>query len=124
MSSISGIGSATSTYVNKTASDGDSAAVEAKESAATKLSEKLNGGQSKSTSANQSSNSNNLSQLKMYASQHMTASQIAQKLGIPISTIVQEARTAGITLNNGSSSSNSTNTAANAAVGKNVDTTA
>jgi hypothetical protein len=58
MSNISGISSATSTYVNKTASDGDSAAIEAKESAATKLSEKLNGGQSQSTSANQSSNAN------------------------------------------------------------------
>ncbi|MGA7641771.1 MAG: hypothetical protein WBW56_06155, partial [Syntrophobacteraceae bacterium] len=42
--SISAIGSATSVPVNNIASDGDSAAVEAKESTATKLAEQQNGG--------------------------------------------------------------------------------
>ena len=118
---IAALNSATSHYLQNTAPDGDSAAVEAKESAKTKLTEQQNGGKSTPPSGGtQSSSNNNLARIKMYANQHMPASEISQRLGISVSTVVQEASAAGINLNSGSSS---TSTSANPYVGKNVDTT-
>ena len=120
--SISAISSTTGNYMQGTASDGDSAAVEAKESAATKLSEQLNGGKSSSTSGGtQSSSNNNLVKIKMYANQHMPAAEIAQRLGMSVATVVQEASAAGVNLNSANSPA-TTNT--NAAVGNYVDTMA
>lgn len=123
--SISGISSATSNYLKSAASDGDSAAVEAKESTTTKLAERLNGGTArKATSASTgqaSSNTNDLARLRTYANQHMSASQIAQRLGKSLSAIMQEASAAGINLSAGNSS---TATTGNPNVGGTVDTTA
>ncbi|MDR3569231.1 MAG: hypothetical protein P4L43_14480 [Syntrophobacteraceae bacterium] len=119
--SISGIASATSAYTQGTASDGDSAAVEAKESTATKLAEQS--GKSGSTSgSSQSSSNDTLTKIKMYANQHMAPADIAQRLGLSVATVVQEASAAGVNLNSGSSSAPPPST--NPAVGKNVDTTA
>ena len=130
--SISSISSATTTPVStKTAPDGDSPAVEAAESKKTKAAEQANGGSAPKTaptSGNKSSSSTkNLARLKMLAGQHMSAGQIAQQLGISVSTVMQEAAAAGINLNADSSSASSAATkSANAAAGKgsNVDTTA
>jgi len=62
-----------------------------------------------------------LNQIQTYVSEGMTASQIAQKLGISVSTLMQEAQAAGINLHAGSSSPA---TSGNPAVGNNVNTTA
>ena len=42
-----------------------------------------------------SSSTKNLAKLKMLASQHMSAGQIAEQLGISVSTVMQEAAAAG-----------------------------
>ncbi len=122
--SISAIGSATSVPVNNIASDGDTASVEAKESKAAKLAEQQNGGvtskAASATAGKSSSRSNGLVKLKMYASQHMSVNQIAQRLGKSVSAVMQEAAAAGINLNTSSSST----AIANPAMGNNVNTTA
>ena len=123
---ISAIGSATNVPVNTVASDGDSAAVEAKESKAVKLTEQQNGGiMPKAASASASagkklSNTSDLVKLKMYANQHMSVSQIARRLGKSVSAVMQEAAVAGINLNTPSSST----AIGNPAIGNNVNTTA
>jgi hypothetical protein len=125
--------------VNHNASDGDSAAVEAKESTATKLAEQQNGGvapkAAPASTGKSSAKSNDVARLRMLASQHMSASQIAAQLGKSVSAVMQEAAAAGINLSAGSSSAGSTSTGStstgststasgNPAVGKNVNTTA
>jgi hypothetical protein len=116
--SVAGISSATNSYAQGVASDGDSGAVEAKESTATKLSEQQNGGKATSVSTGQqSSSANNLAKLRTFANQHMPVSQIAQRLGISVSTVMQEASAAGINLSTG----NSSRANANPAVGNNVN---
>ena len=121
---ISAIGSATSVPVSKLASDGDSAAVEARESRTTKLAEQQNGGIApKAASASggkKSSNTNDLVKLRMYANQHMSASQIAQRLGKSVPAVMQEAAAAGINLNTPSPST----AVMNPAIGNNVNRTA
>ncbi len=121
---ISAIGSATSVPVNNIASDGDSAAVEAKESKAIKLAEQQNGRiapkAASATAGKSSSSSNDLVKLRMYVSQHMSVNQIAQRLGKSVSAVMQEAAAAGINLNTPSSST----AIGNPAVGNNVNTTA
>ena len=135
MMSISAIGSATSVPVNNIASDGDSAAVEAKESKATKLAEQQNGGvapkAAPAPAGKSSSSSNDLARLRMLASQHMSALQISHRLGIPVADVMEEAAAAGINLNAGSTGNSSASTdaatkSANPATGKgtNIDTTA
>jgi hypothetical protein len=110
--------------VNNIASDGDSAAVEAKESKATKLAEQQNGGSApkaaSATAGKSSSKSNDLARLRTYANQHMSASEIAQRLGKSISAVIQEAAAAGINLNTPSSST----TTGNPAIGNHVNTKA
>ncbi|MGA7493263.1 MAG: hypothetical protein WB930_08545 [Syntrophobacteraceae bacterium] len=122
--SISAIGSATSVPVNNIASDGDSAAVEAKESTATKLAEQQNGGvapkAAQASTGKSSSSSNDLARLRMLASQHMSASQIATQLGKSVSAVMQEAAAAGINLSAGSTST----ATVNPATGNNVNKTA
>jgi len=126
--SISAIGSATSVPVNNIASDGDSAAVEAKESKATKLAEQQNGGvapkAAPASAGKSSSSSNDLARLRMLASQHMSASQIATQLGKSVSAVMQEAAAAGISLSAGSTSTSSTSTTGKPATGNNVNKTA
>ncbi|MGA3118542.1 MAG: hypothetical protein ABSF90_29460 [Syntrophobacteraceae bacterium] len=128
MMSISAIGSATSVPVNNIASDGDSAAVEAKESKATKLAEQQNGGvapkAAPASAGKSSSSSNDLARLRMLASQHMSASQIATQLGKSVSAVMQEAAAAGISLSAGSTSTSSTSTTGKPATGNNVNKTA
>ena len=128
MMSISAIGSATSVPVNNIASDGDSAAVEAKESKATKLAEQQNGGvapkAAPASAGKSSSSSNDLARLRMLASQHMSASQIATQLGKSVSAVMQEAAAAGINLSAGSTSTSSTSTTGKPATGNNVNKTA
>ncbi len=134
--SISAIGSVTTTPVStKSAPDGDSPAVEAAESNATRIAEKANGGSAPkaapASAGKSSSSSNDLAMLRMLASQHMSPSQIATQLGKSVSAVMAEAAAAGINLNAGSASASSTSTdaakkSANAAIGKgtNVDATA
>ena len=124
--SISGVGSATGSYMQGAAPDGDSAAVEAKESASTKASEQLNGGKSGSKSgSSQAANSQVLNQIKAYANQHMPASEIAQRLGVSVSAVMQQASAAGINLNANTAnpSASSASSAKNPDIGNNVDTT-
>ncbi len=125
MSSISGIGSVASATSARAASDGDSAAVEAKESAATKMAEKLNGGTAPKTSST-ASQQTNLTKLRMYANQHMPVTQIAELMGVSISAVMQQASAAGINLGATGSSSSAASSAVkvNPAVGNNVNTTA
>jgi len=122
--SISAVGSATSVPVNNTASTGGSAADEATESTATKLAEQRNGGNASkaasATAGKSSSKSNDLAQLKMYANQHLSAGEIAQRLGKSVSTVIQEAAAAGVNLNTASSST----ATVNSATGNNVNKTA
>jgi hypothetical protein len=122
--SISGIGSTTSVPVQKTAPDGDSPVIEAKESTAAKLAEQRNGGTAPkaapSSVGKTSSNNNDLVKLKMYMSEHMSISQIAQRLGKSVSAVMQEAAAAGINLNTATSSA----TTGNPAIGNNVNKTA
>jgi hypothetical protein len=140
--SVSAVGSATNDYIQNTAANGSSAksdtsaangssaAANTSESAATKTLEQTNGGKTGSTSSSsQSSNSQVLNQIKMYANQHMSASEIAQRLGISISTVMQQAAAAGVNLNATAASSSaaaaaSTSTMKNPDVGNNVDTVA
>ncbi len=126
--SISTIGSATSVPVNNIASDGDSAAVEAKEPKAVKLAEQQNGGvapKAAPASTGKSSSSNNdVARIRMLAGQHMSASQIATQLGKSVSTVVQEAAAAGINLSAGSAPTSSTSTTGKPATGNNVNKTA
>lgn len=121
---ISAIGSATSVPVNNIASDGDSASVEAKESKAAKLAEQQNGGVAPKaappSAGKSSSSSNDLTRLRMLASQHMSVSQIATRLGKSVSTVIQEAAAAGINLNAPSSRT----ATGNSAIGNNVNATA
>lgn len=121
---ISGVDSATSSYTQGTAPGGDSAAVEAKESTTTKMSEQLNGGKSGSTSGSSKATNNQvLNQIKMYANQHMPANEIAQRLGISVSEVMQQASAAGINLNANTANA-SASTVKNTDVGNNVDTMA
>ena len=126
--SISGIGSATGVSLNSIASDGDSAAVEAAESRAAKLAEQQNGGiapkAAPASKGKASSSTNDLVRLRMYVSERMPVSQIAQRLGKSVSAVMQEAAAAGINLNAGSTGNSSTVTTGNPAVGNNVNTTA
>jgi glutamine synthetase type III len=87
------------------------------------LTEQQNGGTAAKT-AQSTSQTNDLAKLKMYASQHMSASQIAQRLGKSVSAVMQEAAAAGITLDTGSTGSSSSAAKGNPAVGNNVNTTA
>src|SRR5271157_2058917 len=106
---ISGISSSTSGYAKNIAPDGDSATAEANESKATKLAEQQNGQvapQAPST-GKQPAKSNDLARLRMFANQHLSAGQIAQRLGKSVSNVMQEAAAAGISLSSGSSSGNS-----------------
>ncbi len=122
--SVSAIGSATSVPVNSIAPDGDSAAVEAKESTATKLAEQQHGGvapkAAPASAGKPSSSSNDLARLRMLASQHMSAGQIASQLGKSVGAVMQEAAAAGINLSAGSTSTAS----GNQATGTKVNTTA
>ena len=124
--SISAIGSATSVPANNIASDGDSAAVEAKESKATKLAEQQNGGvapkAAPASTGKSSSSSNDVARIRMLAGQHMSASQIATQLGKSVSTVMQEAAAAGINLSAGSPPLGTT--IENPAIGNNVNTKA
>jgi hypothetical protein len=126
--SISAIGSATSVPVNHIASDGDSAAVETKESKATKLAEQQNGGvapkAAPASTGKSSPSSNDVARLRALASQHMSASQIASQLGKSVSAVIQEAAAAGINLSAGSTSTSSTSTTGKPATGNNVNKTA
>ena len=124
--SITPVGPAASASTYRApAADGDSAAVEAAESSATKAAEQANGGVApKATPAStgkSSSGSNDLARLRMLASQHMSASQIAQRLGKSVSAVIQEAAATGINLNAGSTSDSSASTTANPAIGNNVN---
>jgi hypothetical protein len=109
----------------KNAPDGDAPTVEAAESPATKASEAAHGGAAPKTvtprTAAASSNTNNPSKLKMFANQHMTASQIAERLGISVSAVMKEAASAGIKLSTNSTGVSNSAGAANPAIGNNVD---
>jgi len=134
--SVTSVGSVSGAYTyqanaavpQKTAPDGDSAAVEAAESKTTKTAEQANGGVApkvaSASAANSSSTASNLAKLKLLASEHRSASQIAQQLGIPISTVRQEAAAAGINLNAGSTSNSPAPTTGNQATGNSSTTTA
>lgn len=60
--------------------------------------------------------------IQQYANAGMSAAQIAQRLGLPVSTVTQDAAAAGIKLN-GSSSSASTANTGSPAVGGNINVT-
>ena len=119
-----GPASSSSTY-RAPAADGDSAAVEAAESSATKAAEQANGGiapkAAPASAGKSSSSANNLTKLRMLASQHMSASQIAQQLGKSVSDVMEEAAAAGINLNADSTGDSSTSTTANPAIGNHVN---
>jgi len=131
--SITPVGSASgaSTYQaptaveQKTAPDGDSPAVESAESSATKSAEKANGSitpkAAPASTGKSSSSTNDLARLRVLASQHMSASQIAQQLGKSVSAVMQEAAAAGISLSAGSASTSSTSMTGNQATGNNVN---
>jgi hypothetical protein len=125
--SIAAVSSATTNPVSltKTASDGDSPAVEAAESKKTKAAELANGGTAPkaapSAAGKSSSSTQNLARIKMLASQHMSASQIAGQLGISVSTVQQEAAAAGINLNAGQTSDSSPAATGNPAIGNNIN---
>lgn len=74
---------------------------------------------STTSSSSSSSSSSDLAKLRTYASDGMSVSEIAQKLGKSVSDVVLEAANAGISLNSGSST-----TTTNSSVGNNVNTTA
>jgi hypothetical protein len=134
--SISSIGSVTTTPASaKPGPDGNSSAGKAAGSKATKAAKQAKAGVSPKaapiSTEEPSSNNSDLTKLIMLAGQHMSALQIAHRLGIPVSVVRQEAASAGINLNAGSASASSTSTdtatqSANAAIGKgtNVDATA
>lgn len=126
--SISGIGSATGPAMNRMASDGDSASIEAKETGAVKMAEQQNGGvapkAAPAPAAKPASNTSDLARLRLYASRHMSAGQIATQLGKSVATVIQEAAAAGINLNSGSSGNSSAAKTANPAIGSNINTTA
>jgi hypothetical protein len=98
------------------------------------LAEQQNGGLAPkaapaSTGKSSSKSSNDLARIKMLASQHMSASQIASQLGKSVSAVIQEAAAAGINLSAGStsassSSTSSTSTTGKRATGNNVNKTA
>ncbi len=72
------------------------------------------------SSASQSSQSTQ-NEIKTYASEGMTAEQIAMELGIPVATVEQEAQAAGITLSSGNAASSQSQ---NGAIGHIINTTA
>lgn len=119
--SISGIGAPITGYPNSPGSDGDSAAVEAQESAATQSAEKLNGNAASQTGSTSSGQQSDVAKIRLYASQDMAVSDIAQRLGQSVSTVVQIAQAAGINLTTGNSSQPAN---WNPATGNNVNTTA
>lgn len=99
-------------------SSGQSKAASASTSAAATPSTSVSALTSASTSTVSQST---LNQIQTDVNEGMTTSQIAQQLGISVTTLMQEAQAAGITLNGSSSSSA---TSGNPAVGNNVNTTA
>jgi hypothetical protein len=131
--SISSISSVTTTPASaKPGSDGNIPAGKAAGSKATKATKQVKGGISPEAvpaSAEKSSSSDDdLTKLIFLASQHLSALQIAYRLGIPVTVVRQEAASAGINLSAGSTSDSSTSTdaakkSANAATGKgtNID---
>ncbi len=98
-----------------TASNGNSAAAVSTQTQATAAPKAA-----ASSTGNASSSSNVVSQIRMYANEGMSASQIAQRLGQSVSTITQEASAAGVKINNGSSGASTANTG-NPAVGGNIN---
>lgn len=124
--SISSINSTMAALVSTiAASDGSNAAVEAAGSQKTDTPEQTNGGTAAAaapaSAGTSSSNASNMAKLRMLASRHLTASQIAAQLGISVSAVIQEAAAAGIHLSTGSSSGASGATAGNHAVGNNIN---
>jgi DNA-binding NarL/FixJ family response regulator len=126
--SVTGVSSATSSSAyqattsasQKPASDGDSPAVEAAESKKTKAAEQANGGTAPKAAppTAKKSSSSSLAKLKMLVAQHLSASQIAAQLGISVSTVMQQAAAAGLTIGSASTP------AGNPDVGNKVDVTA
>ncbi len=133
---ISPISSVTSGPVSvQTSPDGDRPAVKAAGSKAAKVAEQANAGmapKADTASAGKSSSStNDLANLMMLASQHMSALQIAHQLGKSVSVVMEEAAAAGIHLSAGSAGDSSASTSsatksAKAPTGKgtNIDATA
>ena len=131
--SISSISSVAITPASaKPGPDENSPAGKAAGSKATKAAKEAKAGlspEAASASAEKSSLSNNdLTKLIFLAGQHLSALQIAYRLGIPVTLVRQEAASAGINLSAGSISDSSTSTdaakkSANAAIGKgtNID---
>ncbi len=109
----------------RTTSDGNAPGTEAAQSTATKIAQNANVGVSPKTitaqAVNRLSVANNLSKLKMLASQHLTAGQIAERLGISVSAVMKEAASAGLKLSTGSTDVSSVAVTANLPVGNNVD---
>ena len=117
----------------KTAPDGDSATVRAAESDATKAAESTAtkaaepakvGNAPKAapaSAAKSSSNANNLTKLRLLASEHLPIGAIAKQLGITVSDVMEEAEAAGVNLNAGSNGSSATSTTRNPAVGNHVN---
>ena len=134
--SISSIRSVKTTPASaKLVPDGRSPAVEASESKATKAAKQANGSIAPkavpASAGKSSSRTNDLAKLMMLAGQHMSALQIAHRLGKSVSEVMEEAAAAGISLNAGSTGNSSASTdaatkSANPATGKgtNIDTTA
>lgn len=142
--SISLISSVTTAPASaKPAPDGNSPAVEAAEatkatkaagSRATKVAKQANGGTAPkgapASAGKSSSSTNDLPELIMFSSQHMSTFQIAHRLGKSVSDIMAEAAAAGINLRAGSTSASSSSIysvikSVNAAIGKgtNIDKT-
>jgi DNA-binding NarL/FixJ family response regulator len=121
--SISAVSSIPSNYAaqtqltpQETASDGGAAAsTQTKAAAAPKA--------AASSAGNASSSNNVVNEIKTDANEGMSASEIAQQLGVSVSTVTQEASAAGINLNNNSSGASTANTG-NPAVGANINVTA
>jgi hypothetical protein len=143
--SIAPVGSVSgaSTYLTpiaakqKTAPDGDGAvesdatkvaesnATEAAESNATEAAEPAKVGSAPkaapASAAKSSSNADNLTKLRLLASEHLSIGEIAKQLGINVSDVMEEAEAAGVNLNAGSNGSSATSTTRNPAVGNHVN---
>ncbi len=114
--SILATSSATNPYMP--GSDAESTAV----GATTAGFERQNGGNTASSSQGPQTASDNLpAKIRMYANEHMTATQIAQRLGMSVTGVLQEASDAGIKLDTGNASAIA---GKNPALGNNIDVTA
>ncbi len=70
-----------------------------------------------------SSSTSDLAEIRRLANQHLSANQIAERLGKSVSTIIQEAVAAGINLNTSSTNGSSTSTTGNSATSNKVNVT-